>query len=177
MPLEVVTELFNKVRTLESISVGVLETSSIFPSYLFNSIEQKDEIDWSFNDGAALNNYTAVATNDAIYIFDSSELSNLCYCIPYLYIRFELEDANTNILHLYPLGDATFPVISLGDPKNPVKNTLYYTSSAWIEFDTTAIAIKWISCLEKFSSSLWSRRQNPTQDIEKKKEKSNKELL
>ena len=172
VPFEAVKGLYNKVKSLESISIGVMGTSNFSsPSYLFYVIEHKDDIDWSFNDGAALNNHMAVATNDAIYIFDSSDSSRPSYCIPYLYVRFELEDANTNILHLYPLIDVTFPVISLGGAENAMKSTVYYTSSTWIEFDTTAIAIKWISCLEKFSHSLWGTRQSQARDAENEKAK------
>ena len=159
VPIEIVKEFFDEVKALESISVGVVQVPDL-PSYLFNNIEHMDEIDWSFSDGAALNDHIAIATDDAIYIIDSSDKSHPSYCIPYSYFRVELEDANTNIIHLYPLGVATFPVFSLGEPENPTKNTVYYTSSTWIEFDTTAIAIKWVSSLEKITSSFWSRKTN-----------------
>ena len=166
VPIEDVRAIFDKVKALESISVGIIEKPNL-PSYFFGTIEHKNEIDWSFNDGAAFSNNTAISTNDSIYIFDSSDSSHPRYCIPYMYVRFELEDANTNILHLYPLGNTTFPIIFLessecsSNSNNNGKSTIYYTSSTWIEFDTTAIALEWLSYMEKFA--LTSTQRNKKQ--------------
>ena len=127
------------------------------PSYLFNAIKLMQKIDWSFSDSESFPNQFAIATSDAIYIFQSDTDSSPTYCLPLVYFTIELEDANSNILHISSHFQ-TFPVIQFHpiDQESSMDSIIFYTSSAWIEFDNKQIAIQWLDCIENSQFNLAS---------------------
>lgn len=145
VPELLIRKIFDNVRGLESASVR-FEQLVAHPSYIFSAVELRSMIDWSFSDSEAFTDHMAICSNDAIYILKSKFDSHPSYCIPLVYVRMELEDANANLLHISPLKKA-FPIICFNHDATANAST-YYSSSTWMEFDSKDIAIKWLDTVE-----------------------------
>lgn len=124
---------------------GVFESkSSNSPSFLFAKTCMSASVDWSFRDFQTLTDNTVVLTSNALYFFSSVVTTKPAFCIPLAYVRVDQEDANGSIMHISSIESDVVPVINYSESASSV----YYVSSIWIEFSTSAALLSFSDKIE-----------------------------
>ena len=137
-------KLFQQVKSFKHLFLFDNKADNI-PSYIFAKPYKRNVIDWSYRDFETFTSNSSISTFDAIYIFSSPTEIKPSYCIPYTYVLLEQDGTYGNIIHILSKSQPVFPIIRFGSSESD----FIYTSSAWIEFDSSKIALEELDFIEK----------------------------
>jgi len=137
-------KLFQQAKSFKHLFLVDNKVDNI-PSYIFTKPYKRNVIDWSYRDFETFTSNSFISTFDAIYIFPSPTEIKPSYCIPYTYILLEQDSTYGNIIHISSKSHTVFPIIRFGSSESDFT----YTSSTWIEFDSSKIALEELDFMEK----------------------------